>query len=1077
MTEALVVRTRFVPPKLRRQIIARPRVDAALGRAIEFPLTVVKAEAGYGKTTAVAAWIASSGHAHVWYNVGDTEADPHVFLLHLIQALRTAHPEVGERALALLSRDERSPRVWNAAIDALSNDLLDSLSEETVLVLDDYERANRAEVNAVTERLVETMPPLLHLVITARTMPSLRSRARWRASGEMLELSRADLAFTADEVASLFTERLQHQLTDDAARAVTVETEGWPIALQMLSDGLGPAHAGALEDLLQRLPGPAELLFDYLAEEVFLRQPPEIRRFLGESAVLRRLDPDACDYALEVSDSAELLRSLEQRSLFVTFDGVYRYHNLFRDFLRRRSGVPADRAIQVHRRAAEHYRARQAHEEAVYHLIAAGDAENAASLLTHIARPMAESGRHRALGAWLDQLPPDVLARSSELLLARAETYRLSSRYVDALPAYVRARDQFRLGGDTAGEVRALRGKALVYLDTVQPARAEPLLREALQMTRGDRAERLSLFLLLAENTLNAGQLRRAERLFRAAHRMAQQPDAPLDPRLFARLGRLSEGRRVLDTLLRSEPVATARARAPRSHREPAALMAWMDALVGDGDGARQHAAESLEIGQALGSPVVECIAVSRLGLAWLTGNDYDTERARGYCHDALRMGERLAVARFKVESLLGLTIIHGLHGAAEQAEATGREALVLVEEAGDLYIRGVLCVAIGGALVLDNHPRAEEWLTEAMRQSVSCGDRFTPCVAALWQAIRLARGPNASEARESFVHALELARRYDYGFLFEGRALLAPKDVGLLRALLRRAHDTPDIGEFALAISSRLETKDASTNTASQEGSSVAPLYIQTLGPFRVWRGGQEIERSAWPREKALHLLQLLVANRDRVMHREEIHEALWHGSAASTASTGLRVALSALRSALEPERESGEGHYVLRDGDSLRLSTAAGVRVDVDELTRLLRAAALLEASDADAAISRYESALALYRGEFLADNRYADWAETERQRKRGEFVAAAERLARLLLRGGDYERASRWAENILQHDPLWEAAYAILMEAHWRQGNRALAVRAYNRGRKRLHESLGVAPSSKMTSLFEKISAGEK
>src|SRR4051812_8718161 len=87
--EELVVRTRFVPPTLRRHIIARPRVDAIVARVMEYPLTVVKAEPGYGKTTAVASWLSGSEHAQVWYNVGDTEADPHVFLLHLIQALRS----------------------------------------------------------------------------------------------------------------------------------------------------------------------------------------------------------------------------------------------------------------------------------------------------------------------------------------------------------------------------------------------------------------------------------------------------------------------------------------------------------------------------------------------------------------------------------------------------------------------------------------------------------------------------------------------------------------------------------------------------------------------------------------------------------------------------------------------------------------------------------------------------------------------------------------------------------------------------------------------------------------------------
>ena len=86
------------------------------------------------------------------------------------------------------------------------------------------------------------------------------------------------------------------------------------------------------------------------------------------------------------------------------------------------------------------------------------------------------------------------------------------------------------------------------------------------------------------------------------------------------------------------------------------------------------------------------------------------------------------------------------------------------------------------------------------------------------------------------------------------------------------------------------------------------------------------------------------------------------------------------------------------------------------------------------------------------------------------------SAERLAGLLIRVHEYERAERWAETMLQHDPLWEPAYALLMEAFWQQGNRALAIRTFNRCRKRLKEALGVTPSSMTMTLLDKISQRE-
>ena len=1080
LSDDIIVRTRFVSPTLRPHVIHRPRVDAALERVVDHPLTVVRAEAGYGKTTAIVSWLATTGRRHVWYNLGDIEPDPHVFLLHLLEALGAALPGIDMAGRERLHHGERGPRLWGAVVDRLSNDLLDQLDADLVLVLDDYDGVNRPEINAVVERLVETMPPKLHLVVTTRTMPSLRARARWRASSELLEIGRVDLAFTIEEVETLLGRRLEHPVSKELARTVAAETEGWPIALQMLSDSLDDATPWAVDSLLQRIPGPAELLFDYLAEEVYLRQTPAIRRFLAESATLRRLDADACDYALEVTDSTNLLRFLEQGSLFVSHHGGYRYHALFADFLRRRSDVPSERREEIHRRAAEFFVRRGNEEEAVQHLLAANDYDAAGDLLARVGVRMTETGRHRALAALLDQLPETVLSRSGALLLMHAETHRLASRYGEALPAYARARQRFHEVGDVAGEVRTLRAQALVYLDTVQPARAEPLLREALRKARGDRAERASLYALLAENKLNAGELRHAERLYAAVHRTLHplEPQSP-DPRVFLRQGRFTEARRLIEENLRAERSAPPRGRAPRSHREATAVLAWLELLTGDAPAARQHAAEALQVGQTMGSPVIECLSLGRLGLSWLAGQDYDVPRARGYLEDAMRAAERFGVGRFRVEPLLGFLVIAGLEKRPEDAERAFRDAYAILRDAGDRHVMAILTLAYGAALANSGAPGADVRLLVAQREAAACGDAFLETLATAWLSVVYGAAGDSARSATQFTHALDGARRGGYDSIFQGTPLLASKDTRPWRALLRRAVTDAVVGEYARRLSRHLEPLHTPTSTTAVDigdGINGAPIYLQTLGPFRVWRRGQEIGRAAWPREKALHLFQLLVCNRGHALHRDRILETLWPDSSPSTAASGLRVALSALRNALEPDRQPGtDGQFVLRDGETIRLATEAGIRVDVEDFSKLLKLARAAESGDQEHMVAAYENALGLYRGDFLEETPYAAWTEEERQRRRSEFLAGAERFATLLLKLGDAERAVRWAETMLGHDPLWEPAYVVLMEAHARQGNRALAVRAFNRCKKRLRDALGVAPSARLIGLMDRITKG--
>jgi len=1086
--EDLIVRTRFLPPRSRPSLLERPRVDALLARLEEQPLLLLRAEAGYGKTTAIASYLNRRERRFFWYSLGGSDADPTVFLLHLIHLFRELDVGIGERALSLLMQKEGASRVWAPTVDMLANDLLDALprDEKTVLVLDDYCMVNRPEINVLVERFIEQAPPQLHLVVTARSMPSWRHRARWRASGEMLEIGRSELAFTAEEIAALFAQRTGMTLPPAVARAWAAETEGWPIAVQMLPDLATTAMSRALrgtdwlDDLLRRIPGPSELLFDYLASEVFYRQPTDIQTFLAESAVLQRLDPPVCDALLERTDSAALLRYLEEHSLFVTYEGAYRYHHLFRDFLLRRGGMTDERRRFLERKAAAIYRTQGRTEDAIRHLLAAADYEEAAALLATVARELVYSGRHLTLTAWLEQLPANLLEAYPELLLARGHAARFASRYEEALSWYERARARFAARQDPTGEVRALRGQAQVYLDTVQPRLAEPLLRQALRRSdRRAKDERIGLLILWAENRINAGRLREAERLHRRVYQVACREDIPpMDPRLYVRDGRFALARQMVEAGLRHDPWGTGQWRAPRSHREASVLLAWIEAMTGQAEAARHHAEQALELGRTLGSPIIECVALARLGHGWLCGSDFDLRRARAYYQDSLLLAERIGVPRFRVEALLGLGLIAGLDGHRSEVRAYLDEALRDVRESGDRYMEAVLELVLGSSLWLTDAPEGLEHLVQAGQAGRLCGDRFLPCVADLWLALLHARSGRSVEAWSAWRRCRQAAAEHDYDFLFTHFPLLGPKDAATrsqMVALEQESHENVEkVGKGhpqempSLGAVAPTPTPVLPSLTLTQ-----AELYLQTLGPFRVWRRGREIAPTTWGREKAVHLLQLLICHRGHPLHREQVMETLWPESPPALAATGLRVALSTLRKALATTADAVE--CIRREGETLQLDLTRDVRVDVDEFLRLLQQARSLETIDPVQAVTLYEAGLALYRGDFLEENPYAEWAIEERERLLMEYLMAAERLARLLLGRDDYEGAMRWANAILAKDPLWEEAYAVLMECQWRLGHRGLAVRTFERCRKRLQETLAVEPSPRLQELYKTIAQG--
>ena len=177
-SDSIVVRTRLIPPRLPRRWLRRPRLDRLLAAAVEYPVTVVSASAGYGKSTALASFAARGGWPTIWCSLSEGVADPLVFLLHLVHGCRSVAPRIGERALALLEQGESGAPVWRQALDALINDLVLALDEETILVLDDEHAVDDLpDIRALIEQLIARRPPRLHVLLAARAVAATRQPA------------------------------------------------------------------------------------------------------------------------------------------------------------------------------------------------------------------------------------------------------------------------------------------------------------------------------------------------------------------------------------------------------------------------------------------------------------------------------------------------------------------------------------------------------------------------------------------------------------------------------------------------------------------------------------------------------------------------------------------------------------------------------------------------------------------------------------------------------------------------------------------------------------------------------------
>jgi LuxR family transcriptional regulator, maltose regulon positive regulatory protein len=162
-------------------------------------------------------------------------------------------------------------------------------------------------------------------------------------------------------------------------------TEGWPAGVYLTALAIrgraDPVEAAA------EIGGTDSFIADYFWEEALAREPPEVVRFLLQTAVLEQLSGALCDAVLDTTGSAARLADLAARNLFVVPDGGdgqwYRYHRLFAEMLvaelRRRE--PAEE-IRLHRRAAAWYEANGQIERAVAYALAGHDVAASARLVT-----------------------------------------------------------------------------------------------------------------------------------------------------------------------------------------------------------------------------------------------------------------------------------------------------------------------------------------------------------------------------------------------------------------------------------------------------------------------------------------------------------------------------------------------------------------------------------------------------------------------------------------------------------------------------------------------------------------------
>lgn len=326
---SMLIRTKFSPPRLTRAPVRREAPLQSLQAGMTRAMTLIKAPAGFGKTTMLTTWremLLEQGHLVAWLTLDQDDNDENRFVDYLTaslaQTLNSLHEEAPEfRNVANLGKMVSAKTQVTSIIN-----VLDNIDREITLIFDDYDKIDTPPVHELIAFLLRHIPSNLHIVTASRADPPL-PLASLRARDQLVEIDTEALRFGVEDTQAFFSKTIAIKLSPTETRALHEATEGWVAGLQIATLAM-PGRT--MNRLISAFPRQSRALYDYLVENVLTRIPPDMVDFMLRTSILDRLNGILCTKLTGAEDAADKLEWLVQQNMFLQpLDETgewYRYH-------------------------------------------------------------------------------------------------------------------------------------------------------------------------------------------------------------------------------------------------------------------------------------------------------------------------------------------------------------------------------------------------------------------------------------------------------------------------------------------------------------------------------------------------------------------------------------------------------------------------------------------------------------------------------------------------------------------------------------------------------------------------------
>jgi LuxR family maltose regulon positive regulatory protein len=1065
-----MIPTKTLIPRRSPHLLHRPRLVDRLHRYVDRALTLVSAPAGYGKTSLLIDFAHDAPFPVCWLSLDASDRDLYTFVEYLVAALRHRFPQFGGATLRALTGNSGLGRNPLPLVGVLVHDMLDNVPEFFALILDDYHTVDDSrEINQLLTPLLTYRPDHCHLIFASRTAPAGLPIIQLTARSQVAGVGPAHLAFTAEEIQALLAQAHDIHLSSAQAEELAAESEGWIIGIllsteamwQGMRDLLARANLRHAQDAGTR-EGP---IYTYLAEQVFVEQPPDLCDFLLASSTLEEMNETRCREALGLASVACTMREIERRGVFVTTvadetTGTwYRYHHLLRNFLQTRLQTqdPA-RFRQLHQRAADWFEADEQWESAVAHRLIAGDARAAAQTMDAAVSSLFYAGRMATLVAWHEALPEPLRPEFPRLPFFAGRALVAFGRLDEAMPLLSQAEAIFTEEGETERALLAALDRANIWYGRGRPADALALVQEVLVKAADHPTPAAEAHRLAGTSCLNLGRpeealdhLYTSLALYRELGWAHEAALAYLDLALaLLRVGQRSEAWACQD-----KAIELYRQSGPSDLLAVALndVACGRYYLTGDYAPALTYLHEALAVARAAGAPRAQALAL--LTTADLYRDLGALEQATAFYARAEEIARQVGDAAFVNFATTGLAQARLMAGETLEALGLAAQARDQAERRGDVYQFGLSCLTLGAAHLDAGDPATALAEIERGRDLLMQSGARPDLTRAY---VLLARAREATGDGEAALAALGQA--LDVGIKtqsFHYLVVEGQRAFGLLRQALKRNPADRRPAEI-------MDRIRALPDVAREIVGGLAPaalphppaLRFYGFGPGRVAKDGETLPLSAWGSALARHLVFYSLVHPPR--SRDQIAATFWPDASPDRAKATFHAVKC------QAHRALGRSLIVYEDG-RYRVEPEPDCWFDVAAFE------SLLEGHEGRQA--RLEEAVSLYRGDFLEGYDVA-WSQPIRERLRLRFRDALIELGESYTAQRRFDRAFATLSRAVAIDDLHEPASRALMRLYALDGRSHAALDHFRQLQERLQE-LGTAPAPETQALYQEIQAG--